>query len=231
MIPRTCDSAYPPSWHDELKNLVTDPKTLFQALDLPLEQLPGAESGHQLFKVRVTRPFLARIKPGDLNDPLLKQVLPTGLEEYNPEGFCADPLAEKAANPVQGVIHKYHGRVLLIAASQCAINCRYCFRREFDYSGNQMGRAQWQAALDYIAGDRSIKEVILSGGDPLVLADKQLAWLTEQIASLGHITRLRIHSRLPIVLPSRITPELLAAIQHPNLQNIDGRSLQPRARN
>lgn len=217
MIPRTQQAAYPLNWQDELKNIITCPKALFTALELPLEALPNAEQGHQLFQVRVTHAYLQRIKKGDINDPLLKQVLPQAAEQASPAGYSNDPLAESNHNPIKGVIHKYHGRVLLIAANQCAINCRYCFRRNFDYQANSPSRAQWEQSLDYIRQTPSINEVILSGGDPLVLGDSALRWLIEQIERIPHITRLRIHSRLPIVLPSRLTPALMSLLQHTNV--------------
>ncbi|HEY7774563.1 MAG TPA: EF-P beta-lysylation protein EpmB [Marinagarivorans sp.] len=220
MIPRTQQPAYTPTWQDELKNLITCPKALFQALDLPLAQLPYAYQGDQLFQLRVTRPFLQRMKKGDLKDPLLMQVLPVHDETQSPHDYTEDPLAEHNHNPTQGVIHKYHGRVLLVAASQCAINCRYCFRRNFDYASNSPSRSQWQASLSYIREDSSINEVIFSGGDPLVLGDSQIAWLLGEIEAIPHITRVRIHSRLPIVLPQRITPALLERLQHSRLNAV-----------
>ncbi|WP_054113657.1 EF-P beta-lysylation protein EpmB [Marinagarivorans algicola] len=220
MIPRTQQAAYPPSWQDELKSIITCPKVLFEALELPLSALPSAQQAHALFKVRVTLPYLNRIKKGDLNDPLLKQVLPLEAEQSSPEHYSDDPLAESHHNPVKGVIHKYNGRVLLIAASQCAINCRYCFRRNFDYQANSPSRAQWQESLAYIHQTPSINEVILSGGDPLVLSDSTLSWLIAQIEQIPHITRVRIHTRLPIVLPHRITPALTTLMQRSRLNAI-----------
>lgn len=205
MIPRTQQAAYTPNWQEELKSLITCPKALFEALELPEEYLPSAYQGGSLFSVRVTRPFLTRMKKRDINDPLLLQVLPLQAENDTPEGYSDDPLAEHQHNPAQGIIHKYHGRVLLISAGQCAINCRYCFRRSFDYQSNSPSRQQWLDSLNYIRNDTSINEVIFSGGDPLVLGDTQLSWLISQIEDIPHITRIRFHSRLPIVLPKRIT--------------------------
>ncbi len=208
------------SWQEELGQLITSPEQLLEELELPFEILDEARRAANLFPLRVPRPYLSRIIKGDLNDPLLRQVMPLGIEANATEGFTSDPLAEKEANPVPGIIHKYHGRLLLIAAPQCAINCRYCFRREFDYGGNTPSREQWQTALSYIRNDESIEEVIMSGGDPLTLNDRQLSWLFNQIEKIPHVTRLRIHTRLPIVIPARITKTLLKNLAALTLQTV-----------
>ena len=192
-----------------MADLVTDPAELIQLLELDPAQLPAALRAGDAFSLRVPRPFLRRMRRGDSQDPLLLQVLPGAQELVASAGFSADPLEEQAANPVPGVVHKYHGRLLLIAAGQCAINCRYCFRRQFPYADNHLSRSQWQAALDYIRSRPELREVILSGGDPLVLNDRQLRWLSGELSAIGHLDKLRVHTRLPIVAPSRITDELL----------------------
>ena len=196
-------------WQDEMADLVTDPAELIELLELDPAQLPTALRAGDAFSLRVPRPFLQRMRRGDPQDPLLLQVLPGAQELVASPGFSADPLEEQAANPVPGVVHKYRGRLLLIAASQCAINCRYCFRRQFPYAENHLSRAQWQAALDYVRDRQELREVILSGGDPLVLSDRQLRWLSGELAAIEHLDKLRVHTRLPIVAPSRITDELL----------------------
>jgi len=145
----------------------------------------------------------------------------TAQEMLDTPGYSTDPVGETgAANPRRGVIHKYHGRVLLIVSGGCAVNCRYCFRRHFPYSANQNSRQQWRDALQLIRDDDSIEEVILSGGDPLVAIDEQLQALVAQIAAIAHVRRLRIHTRLPVVIPARITDTLLDAITHPRLQTV-----------
>ena len=219
MIPRTLQLLEPDSlqpevqqqapWQELLSNTVSDPEELFQLLELPPQQLEAARAACRDFPLRVPRPYLERIAKGDINDPLLKQVLPLGDELLAAPGYSHDPLAENQANPAPGLIHKYCGRVLLIVSPVCAINCRYCFRRHFPYDDNRPSRAQWQQALDYIAADDSIDEVIYSGGDPLAASDRQLAWLTEQVAAIPHIQRLRVHTRLPVVIPQRITDSCL----------------------
>ncbi len=161
------------------------------------------------------------MRPGDPRDPLLLQVLSSAREMADTAGYSRDPVGESGAtNPRRGIMHKYHGRVLLIVSGGCAVNCRYCFRRHFPYNENQNSRQQWHEALDYIRADSSIEEVILSGGDPLVATDEQLQQLVEQIGAIAHVQRLRIHSRLPVVIPARITEPLLDAITHARLQTI-----------
>lgn len=204
MIHRTAATWQGETWQEALKDLIRTPRALFEALELDPALLPAALAASDHFELRVPRSFVARMRKRDLDDPLLRQVLPLGQELLAEPGYSADPLAEAEANPHPGLIHKYRGRVLLIVTGSCAINCRYCFRRHFPYADNRPGRADWLAALDYIRADPSITEVIFSGGDPLNAPDSQLAWLVEQLAGIPHLTRLRVHTRLPIVIPARI---------------------------
>lgn len=220
MIPRTIPTWQSLSWQEELSQLITDPKTLLDMLQIDEAHLGNALKANKLFPLRTTLSYIQRIQPNTLHDPLLRQILPIGEELTSPEGYSLDPLAEQQANPSKGVIHKYHGRVLLIAASQCAINCRYCFRRHFDYQENTPNRKEWQSALEYIRRDSSIDEVILSGGDPLAIADKQLHWLLSELEKIPHLSRLRIHSRMPIVLPSRISDEFISIIKNQRLHPV-----------
>lgn len=197
-------------WQTSLANAVRDPNELFSLLNLDPARLDEAYQASKLFPLVVPRGFLSRMREGDVNDPLLKQVLPLGLELQNTPGFTKDPLKEQAANPVPGLLHKYHGRVLVTLTSACAINCRYCFRRHFPYEDNNPGRTGWEAIFDYIKRDANIHEVILSGGDPLVVTDRMLTRFTDGLQTTPHVKLLRIHSRLPIVLPERITDEFIA---------------------
>ena len=200
---------YPQSWQAALADVVRDPVELFQLLQLPPAILPATLKANEDFPLRVPRCFVERMGKGNINDPLLKQVLPLAQElDYQP-GFCTDPLNENHHNPQPGIIHKYHGRVLLVITGACAIHCRYCFRRHFNYSDNTPSRKEWRQSLNYIAEDSSIREVILSGGDPLAANDSVLAELVERIANIPHVQRLRIHSRLPVVLPQRIDDRCL----------------------
>lgn len=210
----------PANWQNQLSQAIRDPRELCRRLELDDGWLPGAERGHALFEVRVPEAFLARMRPGDPHDPLLRQVLPLIAEGENVPGYVADPLAEAEHTPARGLIHKYHGRVLLIASPACAVNCRYCFRRHFPYGDNNLSRAQWEQALDTLRQDASIHEAILSGGDPLAANDRQLAWLVERLAAIPHLKRLRIHTRLPVVIPDRIDGPLLDWLGGTRLQKV-----------
>jgi EF-P beta-lysylation protein EpmB len=189
---------------------VRDPAELLRLLDLPSDLLPAAERAARTFPLLVPRGFIARMRRGDVHDPLLRQVLPLASENEPAAGFSADPLAESACGPVPGVLHKYHGRALLVTTGACAVHCRYCFRRHFAYDDLPRGRRWWGAALAYLRDDPSLGEVLLSGGDPLTLPDAQLRLLAEDLARIAHVERLRVHTRLPVVLPSRIDDDLIA---------------------
>ncbi len=196
-------------WQQILSNLITDPRELWAELGLDDALLPAALEATKLFPLRVTRSYLNRMRKHDPRDPLLRQVLPVSEEMVKQTGYEADPLAETQFNPVPGLLHKYHGRVLVMLTEACAIHCRYCFRREFPYEDNNPGKAGWQKLFEYIRQDPAISEVILSGGDPLVVNDRTLQAFSEELVKIPHIKRLRIHTRLPIVLPERITHEFL----------------------
>ncbi len=209
-MPQAISATAVTTWQEELIQAVRDPRELLELLDLPLERLPQAEAASQLFELKVPRPFIARMAKGDVNDPLLRQVLPLGEEQAVTPGFSHDPLAESQSNAVKGLVHKYQGRVLLVVAPNCAVNCRYCFRRHFPYQDNNPSRQQWLEVFDQIAKDSSIHEVIFSGGDPLASPDRQLQWMVDQLESIPHLKRLRIHTRLPVVIPQRVTDTMLA---------------------
>ena len=210
---------FPPAdWQMSLKNLVTDPADLLALLNLSAEHLPAAERAAKLFGLRVPREFVALMQPGDIHDPLLKQVLPIDAEFVDKAGFITDPLEESEARPVPGVVHKYKDRLLLILSGACAINCRYCFRRHFPYEENRISGPAKERALDYIRTHTELREVILSGGDPLVSSDKRLEDLISELSAIEHIERLRIHSRLPVVIPSRVTERLVRILSNSGLQ-------------
>ncbi len=199
-------------WRHSLSNLITDTRELAGFLQLDPRANPAGGKALGQFPLKVPRAFAARMEKGNWRDPLLRQVWPSVLEERAALGFTADPLRERHYNPRPGLLHKYRGRALLIAAPHCAIHCRYCFRREFDYQGNTPARRDWREALEYIRADSSIGEVILSGGDPLALGDDQLRWLVEAIADIPQVAALRIHTRLPVVIPERVTANLLGLL-------------------
>jgi EF-P beta-lysylation protein EpmB len=202
--------AAPPRWQRLWREAVRDPLQLLALLGLESEAGRVSMPASAQFALRVPRGFIARMRPGDLNDPLLRQVLPVLDEERIVPGFSLDAVGDGAAKKADGVIQKYRGRALLVATGSCAINCRYCFRRHFPYAEETAARDGWAGAVASIAADPDIDEVILSGGDPLSLATPKLAELTVQLAATPHIRRLRIHSRLPVVLPERVDDELLA---------------------
>ena len=195
------------TWQKALSCAITDISELCDVLAIPHLQSDSLIQAQQSFSLRVPREFVARMEIGNPCDPLLLQVLPQSIEMQKIPGFSNDPLDENQKNPVPGLLHKYPNRVLLTLTGACAINCRYCFRRHFPYADNMPGRANWDRALDYIAQDKKINEVILSGGDPLILKDALLAEFSQQLEKIPHIERLRIHTRLPIVIPSRVTDE------------------------
>jgi len=155
------------------------------------------------------------MRPGDPCDPLLRQVLPVGAETLPVPGYVEDPLQEGAARAVPGLLHKYQGRALLVTTGACAVHCRYCFRRHYDYGADHESQAahRWSAALAHVAGDASIQELILSGGDPLSLGNARLGQLLQQVREIPHVTRVRIHTRTPVVLPSRVDAGLLSALE------------------
>ncbi|UDM08599.1 EF-P beta-lysylation protein EpmB [Halomonas sp. NyZ770] len=210
----------PASWQRQLSRAIRDPQTLCQRLGLDAQWQQEAQAGHRLFDICVPEAYLSRIAPNDPSDPLLRQVLPLAEEALSPPGYVTDPLEEAEHRPAKGLIHKYTNRVLLIASPACAINCRYCFRRHFPYQEHAPSRAQWQEALGYIRQDSAIREVILSGGDPLAANDRQLSWLVAQLEEIPHLQRLRLHTRLPVVIPDRVDDHLLGWLGNTRLQKV-----------
>lgn len=209
-----------PAWQQALARAIADPAALAARLGLPVADLPGLQVGHRLFRIRIPESYLARVRPGDPRDPLLLQALPDAREAVEAPGFVSDPVGDHDALAAPGLVHKYHGRVLLLTTGACAIHCRYCFRREFDYADHNPAREDWTPALDYIAAHPDIREVILSGGDPLSLSDTRLARLAQRLAAIPHLERLRIHTRLPVVLPERVDDRLLGWLGQGRLQHI-----------
>lgn len=199
----------PARWQRLWREAVRDPRELLALLGLDAAAAGLSEAAAAQFPLRVPRGFVARMRHGDLHDPLLRQVLPVDAEERIVPGFSLDAVGDGAARKAEGVIQKYRGRALLVATGSCAVNCRYCFRRHFPYDEETAARDGWSGAVAAIAADPGIDEVILSGGDPLSLATPKLAELTARLAAIPHIRRLRIHSRLPIVLPERVDEPLL----------------------
>ncbi|MDF3828453.1 MULTISPECIES: EF-P beta-lysylation protein EpmB [unclassified Pseudocitrobacter] len=205
-------------WLSQLADVVTDPDELLRLLNVDAdEKLLAGRDAKRLFPLRVPRAFIARMEKGNPNDPLLRQVLTVQDEFITAPGFSTDPLEEQHS-VVPGLLHKYRNRALLLVKGGCAVNCRYCFRRHFPYAENQGNKRNWQAALDYIAQHPELDEIIFSGGDPLMAKDHELEWLITHLEALPHVKRLRIHSRLPIVIPARITDALVTCFAQSRLQ-------------
>ncbi|MDH3987258.1 MAG: KamA family radical SAM protein, partial [Gammaproteobacteria bacterium] len=219
MIPRIQSPEQRPRWQALLAQAVNSTDELLRILQIDPAQLKTRPLDNK-FPLRVPRGFVQRMRKGDCQDPLLLQVLPVPEEAQAAAGFGPDPLDELDSMPVPGLLHKYQGRALLTTTGACAIHCRYCFRRHFPYTDANPLADQWQQAVDYVAQHNDITELILSGGDPLTLTDARLHALTEQLADIRHLQTLRIHSRLPVVLPERVDAGLLAWLASQHLKTV-----------
>ena len=207
--PRQPAALVPVRWQQALREAVRDPRELLDLLGLDRLAPRLSDEAMVQFPLRVPRGFVARMRRGDPSDPLLRQVLPLDDEMRPMPGFGLDAVGDGAAKTAPGVIQKYRGRALLVATGSCAIHCRYCFRRHFPYAEETAARDGWRDAVDLIRQDASIEEVLISGGDPLSLSNGKLAELTGALADIPHLRRLRIHSRLPIVVPERVDDGLM----------------------
>lgn len=209
------------NWQSQLSDLITDPLELLEVLKLCPEQLlSGAILASEQFKLRVPRAFVGKMTAGDPLDPLLLQVLPHHLELEDYPDFVTDPLGEEQANQQPGVLHKYKSRFLLTLTGACAVHCRYCFRRHFPYQENLPKNEDWLNIKNYIESQPDINEVIFSGGDPLTLSNRKLKLWIERLESLPQIKFLRIHSRVPIVIPNRVDEELVSLLKNSRLRII-----------
>jgi EF-P beta-lysylation protein EpmB len=208
------------TWQEALKDAVRDAVELCRLLDLPDKWAVEAAAAAGDFPIFAPRGYIARMRRGDPCDPLLRQVLPLREELATPAGYNHDPLSERAAAVQPGLLHKYQSRVLMVTTSACAVHCRYCFRRHFPYSDGPRSPDDWEPAIRTIESDSAINEVILSGGDPLTLVDSHLEELARRLARIDHVRWLRVHTRLPIVLPERVTDELLAWLHGTRLRPI-----------
>ncbi len=206
-------------WQRELAEAVSDPLELLRLLDLDPRQLPHAELAGAQFPLRVPRYFVGLMRRGDPNDPLLAQVLPSIAEQCAVPGFVIDPVGDLAACRDGGILQKYRGRALMVTTGACAVHCRYCFRRHFPYSEQSVLR-QWETAFDVLRGLDDCRELILSGGDPLSLSDGRLQDLIGAAEAITQLRRIRIHTRLPVVLPRRVTQQLCTILTRGRLQPI-----------
>ncbi len=207
-------SAVPVRWQEAMRVALRSSRELLQLLDLPESSYSGA--AEEDFPVFVPREFIARMHRGDPQDPLLRQVLasPEEVSELWSTGGLLDPVGDTSATRNPGLLQKYAGRALLITSGACAVHCRYCFRRHYDYQSAPKGKSGWEASLDTLESDTSIEEVILSGGDPLTVADSQLQWLIDKLDQMEHVRRIRIHTRVPVVIPQRVCEDLLAWVRN-----------------
>lgn len=203
-----------------MKSAIRDPLELCRALELPGSWWNDAQQAAVSFSVFVPREYLSKMKRGDPHDPLLRQVLPISDELKSPPDFTWDPVGDQPATLIPGLLKKYEQRALLVTTGACAIHCRYCFRRHFPYSQTPPDTRVWGQAVARIADDPSIHEVLLSGGDPLTIRDELLAELAGQISQIPHVRRLRLHTRLPVVIPQRVTDQLIAWLRGSRLTPI-----------
>ncbi len=215
MIPKKIQSVET-HWQKELANCFTSLESLLEYLSINPQTLAISVNDHsrarKLFPMRVPRPFADLMQAGNWHDPLLQQVIPQHAEYNNKPGFVEDPLEEQN-NPNKGIIHKYKSRILLVVRGGCAVNCRYCFRRHFPYQDNHIKHANYDSVITYVRQHTEINEVIFSGGDPLMANDAHLEALALNISAIANVKRLRIHTRLPVVIPSRINDEFLAWVR------------------
>ncbi len=204
-------------WTKQLRDAIRDPDALADYLRIPRDRLPGMQDANRLFRLTAPLGYLARIEKGNIDDPLLKQILPVAEETTLAAGFSADPVGDLNASPQPGIIHKYHGRALLVMTGACAIHCRYCFRRNFPYGDQHVDLTAIRA---YLEAHAEIHEIILSGGDPLTLSNARLTELVEILEAIPHLRTLRIHSRLPIVLPDRLDAALSELLGRGRLKSV-----------
>ncbi|PHS13758.1 MAG: EF-P beta-lysylation protein EpmB [Blastopirellula sp.] len=199
-----------PVWQQAMKNAIRNMADLARFLELSDDSIVQAEAAVQQFPLFVPQAFAAKMEKGNPNDPLLLQVLPQQQETVDTKGFTSDPVGDSSATLSPGLLQKYHGRALMVVTGACAVHCRYCFRRHFPYSESPKGLEAWLPAIEQLAADDSIQEIILSGGDPLTLVDEKLAILVAELEKIPHLQRLRIHTRLPIMIPERVNSDLLS---------------------
>lgn len=195
-----------PNWQKELSDAVSDVASLYQLLELPL---PEQVYTPNKFPLRVPHAFINKMKKGDPNDPLLRQILPDIAESLPVAGYTADPLGENAHNPMKGLLHKYQSRALITVTGACAVHCRYCFRQHFDYGANLPNSQDIRQICHYIANDKRINEVLLSGGDPLNINNRRFNEWIGALSAIDNIKTIRIHTRMPVILPNRIDDELI----------------------
>ncbi len=220
MITRTIATCQTQEWQKQLSEAFTSVKSLLEYLKIPKEQFPHWSQAEKDFPLRVPKPFADKMCSGDIHDPLLRQVLPVHEETASVPGYSDDPLMERDANPTKGLLHKYRSRVLVILGSACAVHCRYCFRRHFPYQDNGLSQQEFNDIVQYVKRFPEVNEVILSGGDPLISSNSRLKRLIDALEEIPHLSRIRFHTRTPVVLPDRIDAEFISIVENTSLQVI-----------
>ncbi|WP_269913539.1 EF-P beta-lysylation protein EpmB [Acinetobacter sp. HY1485] len=207
------------NWKSQLSDLITDPQELLNILNLSQDDLlSGAILASEQFKLRIPRAFVEKMDISNPKDPLLLQVLPHHLELEEHADFVTDPLGEEQANHLPGILHKYESRFLLTLTGACAVHCRYCFRRHFPYQENLPKNHDWENIQNYILQHPQINEIILSGGDPLTISNQKLETWIKRLESIEQLQTLRIHTRVPVVIPTRLDDELLTLLKNSRLR-------------
>jgi EF-P beta-lysylation protein EpmB len=212
MIPRIKDTEHRPAWQSQLATAVRSVTELLEILEIDTERCKALPAGSD-FPLRVPHSFIRRMATGDINDPLLRQVLPTQAENRSPPGYHHDPLHERDSMPVPGLLQKYRGRALLTITGACGVHCRYCFRRHFPYTDANPLPGRLEQSIAWLQRHPDVTELILSGGDPLTLSDEHLQELSCRLDAVPRLHTLRIHTRLPVVLPARIDAGFLAWVK------------------
>jgi len=220
MITRTEKIRQTPVWQQALAQSLQTVDELLDYIHLRRDQVAISRTACEQFSLKIPRGYADRMQVGNSHDPLLRQVLPTTDEDIQVQNYLMDPVGDQDAIVADGVLQKYHGRVLLLTTGACAVHCRYCFRRHFPYAEANAARADWSSAIRYLQANTDVHEVILSGGDPLTLSDERLSHLVGKLDKLPHISTLRIHTRLPVVLPERICDDLLSWLTHSRLHMV-----------
>jgi len=218
MITRTDKIRQTPFWQRELAQSIQNIDELLHYVKLERADVAVSDEANNQFSLRIPRGYADRIAKADASDPILKQILPIDEEMRNVAGYNTDPVGDLQSIVAPGLLHKYHGRALMITTGACAVHCRYCFRRHFSYHDACHSNADWSAAIDHLNLSPQVNEVILSGGDPLSLSDTRLSRLVDKITSVPHVTTLRIHTRVPVVLPSRICSSMIEWINKSRLR-------------
>ena len=205
-------------WHWQVRNRIESLDQLKKYIDLTPEEEDGIRESLKTLRMAITPYYLSLIDPENLNDPIRKQSVPSALELQRSEADLEDPLHEDSDSPVPGLTHRYPDRVLLLITDQCSMYCRHCTRRRF--AGQKDASSpldRIDAAIDYIARTPQVRDVLLSGGDALLVSDERLEYIISRLRAIPHVEVIRIGSRVPVVLPQRITPELVEMLRkyHP----------------